>query len=42
MASQIINIVKHLEKKGFNVDNLKEDKKRIHKKQANIKNTTKV
>ena len=30
-ASQVINIVKYLEKKGINVDSLKEDK-RIHKK----------
>ena len=30
-ASQVINIVNYLEKKGINVDSLKEDK-RIHKK----------
>ena len=30
-ASQAINIVNYLEKKGINVDSLKEDK-RIHKK----------
>ena len=30
-ASQVINTVNYLEKKGINVDSLKEDK-RIHKK----------
>ena len=31
-ATQIINKVNYSEKKGINVDSLKEDKKKIHKK----------
>ena len=35
-------MVNFSEKKGIKVDSLQEEKKRIHKKQANIKNLTNV